>query len=277
MLTQQQHDDFAERGYIRVVGAFSRDAAAKMVDRFWHYVEQHQSVRRDDRSTWIEGIVTGIADLKSEPEFQQIGSLTTIAVLDDLLGQDDWRRPATWGQILATFPAPQWRWNSLHQGQSDVDRINWHTDYEYSAPPEDLAGVQVFAILADLEPGGGGTLVIEGSPRLIRNFVSHQPQESLANMKRTRVALLRSHPWLAELSQAVSLGRPEEWLAEQRTVIDGVPLAVAELMGRAGDIVFCHPWLLHASSPNCNETPRLMCTQRIRRRQYDDPVTPSRS
>ena len=264
MLTQQQHEEFMERGFTRVSNAFSQDTAAKMVARFWSFLEQHQNVRRDEPASWTEGIVRGIADLKHESEFQQIGSAKTLSVIDQLLGKNNWQHPSTWGQILATFPAEEWSWTSLCQGRVDVETVQWHTDYEYDSRPDDLAGVQVFPILADLDPGGGATLVIEGSPGVIRNFVRDQPPEVLQKMKRARLALMNSHPWFQSISEPISLPRPEEWIAEQRTVIDGIPVAVAELTGKAGDVVFCHPWLLHSSPPNCNETPRLMCTQRIR-------------
>ena len=66
------------------------------------------------------------------------------------------------------------------------------------------------------------------------------------------------------------LTRPEDWIAYQRTVVDGIPVAVAELTGKASDVVFCHPWLLHSISPNCSQVPRLMCTQRIHRLRTPD-------
>ncbi len=268
MLTEQQRKEFFDRGFTRVSNAFSQEAAAAMVARFWSFLEEKQGVRRDEPATWVEGLVFGISDLKHEPEFQQIGSTVTVSVLDDLLGKDNWQRPSTWGQILATFPATDrtWSWNSLFQGSVDVPTVQWHTDYEYTMPPDEIAGVQVFALLANLESGGGGTLVIEGSPRVIRNFIRDQPSTMLQKKrKRVRLALMDSDPWFQSISEPTSLARPEDWMAEQRTVIDGHPVAVTQITGKAGDVVFCHPWLLHSISPNCNETPRLMCTQRIRK------------
>ncbi len=120
MLTQQQREEFMQRGFTRVSNVFSRDAAAAMVVRFWSHLEQEQDIRRDEPATWIGGLVYGISDLKHEPEFEQIGATTIISVLDELLGKDNWQRPSTWGQILATFPAEDrtWSWNRLFQGLS---------------------------------------------------------------------------------------------------------------------------------------------------------------
>lgn len=269
MLDEHQHQEFFERGFTRVSGAIPPEAAAAMVDCFWNFIEKNQNVRRDDPATWVEGQVYGISELKQEPVFEQIGSKTTLSVLDALLGKDRWQRAATWGQILATFPATDrtWSWNSIFQQRVDVPMVMWHTDYEYHLPPDELAGVQVFALLADLEPGGGGTLVIEGSSGVIRNFVQKQPSATLRQkMKKLRIKLMDSDPWFQSISKPVSLPRPDQWMAKQNSVIDGIPVSIAELTGKAGDVFFCHPWLLHAPSPNCNETPRLMCTQRLRKR-----------
>jgi len=263
MLSRQQRCEFFERGFTRVADALPRSLAAAMVARIWRTLEAEQGIERDDASTWIEGCVRGIGHLNETTEFRPFGSPRIISIIDDLLGKGTWRRPSSWGQILATFPATEWSWNSLFQHQVEVSTITWHTDYPYDAPPDALSGVQIFCLLSDIEPGGGGTLVIEGSHRAIRDFVSNAPPATLQKMKRARLAFMKSDPWLQRVSNAVSRPRPEAWMTAQRGMIDDVPVAVAELTGSARDCYVAHPWLLHATSPNCNPTPRLMCTQRI--------------
>ena len=266
MLTQPQRAAFFASGFTRVEGALPGALVARMVDRIWEVLQERKGIRRGDATTWIEGGVRGIGDLNRAPAFRPFGSPTVTSVIDDVLGRGAWQQPSSWGQILVTFPAARWSWNSLFQGQVDVSAIPWHTDYPYDTPPDRLAGVQVFSLLADLETGGGGTLVIAGSHRVIRRFVRHQPPETLQKMKRARRALMESDPWLRSVSKAVSQPRPEPWLAAQRGVVRGIPVAVAELTGKAGDAYLTHPWLLHAMSPNCNAVPRMMCTQRIHTR-----------
>ena len=268
MLSPEQRDEFFERGFVRVPQAFPSEVAAEMVERIWSYLQQKQNMYANDPTTWVEGGVRGTSGLKQEPEFQRFASPRIVSVINGLLGESTWFQPETWGQVLITFPAVEWSWNSLFQGLVDVSTINWHTDYPYDVPASELVGVQVFAILSDLEVGGGGTMVIEGSHRLVRGFVRTQSMETLEKMKRARVALLRSHPWLESVSKAVSMPRPEPWIAQQKTTIDGIPLAITELTGQACDVYFTHPWLLHAMSPNCNKTPRMMSTQRIRKLEY---------
>jgi hypothetical protein len=52
----------------------------------------------------------------------------------------------------------------------------------------------------------------------------------------------------------------------QPTVIDDVEVRVAEVTGRAGDVVVCHPWALHNGTPNTADRPRLMRACRVYRR-----------
>ena len=99
-------------------------------------------------------------------------------VSDDLLGSGNWKWLSIWGQILATFPADEWCWNSLFQGQVQVKKILCHADHSYDTPLGELADVQIFGLLAELEPGGGGTLVIEGSHRVISGFVQSPPPQN---------------------------------------------------------------------------------------------------
>ncbi len=53
---------------------------------------------------------------------------------------------------------------------------------------------------------------------------------------------------------------------EHATAFDGVSLQVVELTGEPGDVFVTHPWLLHAPSANCGELPRMVLTERIRRK-----------
>ena len=47
------------------------------------------------------------------------------------------------------------------------------------------------------------------------------------------------------------------------TEIGGVPVRVVELTGEPGDVVFMHPWMVHAPAPNGADVPRIMVTHRV--------------
>jgi hypothetical protein len=42
------------------------------------------------------------------------------------------------------------------------------------------------------------------------------------------------------------------------TTVEGVPLRVVELTGEPGDMVFCHPVMVHCGAPNRGTRPRFM-------------------
>ncbi len=45
---------------------------------------------------------------------------------------------------------------------------------------------------------------------------------------------------------------------ESEMLVDGVPLRVVELTGKPGDMVFCHPLLVHCGAANRGGWPRFM-------------------
>jgi ectoine hydroxylase-related dioxygenase (phytanoyl-CoA dioxygenase family) len=42
------------------------------------------------------------------------------------------------------------------------------------------------------------------------------------------------------------------------TLVEGIPLRVVELTGEPGDMVFCHPVMVHCAAPNRDARPRFM-------------------
>jgi hypothetical protein len=45
---------------------------------------------------------------------------------------------------------------------------------------------------------------------------------------------------------------------DTETNVEGVPLRVVELTGEPGDMVFCHPAMVHCRAPNSGTRPRFM-------------------
>ena len=132
----------------------------------------------------------------------------------------------------------------------------WHWD----GPPTG-EGLLIFSFYGDVRPGGGGTLVGDGSPRLIQSYYdSLSPADLARPHKFQRKTFLRWKPWLQALT-----GQAKEPVAdrieafmERATEVHGVPCRVVELTGEPGDAVFCNLGLMHAVAPNCSEQPRFM-------------------
>jgi hypothetical protein len=118
----------------------------------------------------------------------------------------------------------------------------------------------VVSFIGSVEPRGGGTLILSGSPRLLiqqeRELPASQRHGSITTL---RERFRRSHPWLMALTgQAPSPDDRIGAFMDRETVVDGVPVRVVELTGEPGDMVFCHPVMVHCAAANRSARPRFM-------------------
>lgn len=255
MVTAAQHDEFDRTGLLRVPGAIPAGDAAAMCDRVWDHVRAEHGMERTDPTTWpVEERLSGVRNVASGREFERIGSPAVRATLDGLLGE--WTEPRRWGVLLVNFPRRD-------EAPWDVPYSGWHNDFvRYSTGPG-LRAVQMFVLLNDLRPGGGATLVLTGSHRLVARYAD--PAADGPHPKPLRRALTAVDPWLRELwvhDDADGNDRVRRYLADGADV-DGVPLRVVELTGPAGDVYFMHCDTFHAAAPNCGDAPRMMATNMI--------------
>ncbi len=247
-LTAADIDRFERDGYVTVRQAFPPADARAMERRWWGELAETHGVRRDDRSTWRP--VTGdLKAAKRDPAQAKILTGRVRGVLDDLLGPGAWPPPRDWGRPLVTFPEP---------GPWDVPARLWHWDNLTEPHLDRLRGLFVVSFIGQVAPGGGGTLILSGSPRLLtgqeRQLPDSQRRGSVAAL---RERFHRSHPWLRALTGLAP--SPADRVAafmERETVVGGVPLRVVELTGEPGDMVFCHPAMVHCAAPNRGARPR---------------------
>lgn len=253
MLTPEQIAAFTDRGFVRIRGAFPRDEANALEARVWRWLAKKRGVSEREPDRWPTGQAWGLQGLRSLGA-NVIGSETTYGAIDGLLGAGRWKQPRDWGSFLLTFPSPgAWR----------VPHRVWHTDFDYVGSLERPIGALVFSFVSDVPPGGGGTTVVEGSPRVVARFLAKRPRASFKKMRNLRVALFASEPWLVQLGTADEDPERNDRLMREGAVIGSHPVRVVELAAEAGDLVIGHPWLLHAGAPNCGARPRMMCVQRI--------------
>jgi hypothetical protein len=118
--------------------------------------------------------------------------------------------------------------------------------------------------VADVGAQGGGTLILRGSPALVARFVAEGGVADGEKMAATRRRFFGSRQMLQEMTR--TSGPDLARFMVKDFDIDGVPTRVVELTGKAGDIVVCHPWLLHMPSANVADRPRIMRASRIYRR-----------
>ncbi len=254
MLTVTQKQEFEEHGYFRVSNAFSLADAIPMRELIFGELEKQCGIDRDNPTTWHSDVWPKFHGIKFDPAFDTIGGEKTSAVLNTLLGE--WEVPSNWGQFVVSFPNPFEEWR--------VPYYLWHTDFAYDVPPDPLPGLLMIIFISDVGPKSGGTGLIAGSHRLVEKFLKDKTNEFRSTMRTVREALMISDPWLADLSSPDLPNREERFMASN-SIVNGCPVKVCDLEGKTGDIVFTHPWLLHASSLNCGTAISMRRVQRIRR------------
>ena len=116
----------------------------------------------------------------------------------------------------------------------------------------------------EVEPGGGGTVLLRNSPQLMDAYLAAKPKSGTLGDQNK--GFLRLDPWLAGLKcpqHQRSSARNRRYM-EADSLVRGVPVRIVELTGAAGDVFITHPALLHAPAMNVRARPRLMMTQRVR-------------
>ena len=249
-LTAADIGRFERDGYVIVRQAFSPADGLAMERRWWRKLEETSGIRRDDRSTW-RPVTSDLKAAKRDPGQARILTRRVRGVLDDLLGPAAWSPPRDWGRPLVTFPEP---------GAWELPARVWHWDNPAGPHLDYPRGLFVVSFIGPVAPGGGGTLILSGSPRLLtgqeRQLPDSQRRGSIAAL---RERFHRSHPWLRALTGLAP--SPADRVAafmERETVVGGVPLRVVELTGEPGDMVFCHPVMIHCAAQNRGARPRFM-------------------
>jgi ectoine hydroxylase-related dioxygenase (phytanoyl-CoA dioxygenase family) len=238
---------FLERGWVRVDGAFSADAAAAIRSVTWDAIEKQTSMRRDDASTWTFEWPDHLDHLKGRPEMKAVGTDRLRTAIADLLGSDDWTAGKGWGANFVVMPTTR---------PFDVASGTWHVDWAYDAPLDPVPAVQVISLYGDVEPRAGGMQIIEGSHRVVAAYAA--ANELPAKHAKRRQAIMRSHPWLVALNEAASAeDRVQRFMIDGGDV-DGVPVRVVECAGAAGDVYLIHPLVFHCRPTNAGAQPRFM-------------------
>jgi len=262
MLTPEQRDEFRRVGILRLPGAIASRDAKEMCESVWSALRGRYDVRRNAPDTWGARRITGTHDLPKGAAFAQVGSPAVREALDDLLGRGNWEPPERWGSLLVTFPESREDW--------DVPRQSWHLDFPALRSLQGLFAVRLFTCLAKLPPGGGGTVFVAESHRLVQDLSRKEGVERLKSAD-AREALIRSCSWVKELcSRDGTVGRVQQFM-ERCEVFDDVELRVVEMTGEPGDVLLTHPLLLHAPAKNCASVPRLALSSTV----YRSGVQPS--
>lgn len=227
-MTPQQQSDFAKSGFVLFQSALAGRDVAPLRQRV---LDELKRLR-----LWSGGKLLS-ASLKSAPAFQQIAKVSAAIPHEDLparLTTPDLqvtihtllagrRLAPAQGQFLVSLP---------NQGAWRLAGLNWHTDVFAASAQGGPPGIQLFALLDDVQPHGGATLAIAGSHRLAGEARGRRLRE-----------LLRA---------------PEDPVSELRAI----DLSIVEMSGRAGDVYLMDMRVLHSPSINASNKLRMMATVR---------------
>ena len=246
MLNAAQRTDFERDGIVKLPAAFAADEAARMRDVLWAELAARHGMDRDDRSTWTPDRPTGLKTTKRHPVANAIFGTPLRSALDDLFGIGGWAEPPHQGQVLVTMPMAE-SWSVPHN--------MWHTDLGFDLPADELVAVKVWALLGDIDPGGGGTPQVTGSHRVIARYVDQTAERHFTTV---RDEVLVSDPWFRGLTAGSDPDGDRTTRLMTEADLDGLPVRVVELTGCAGDVYLTHPWVLHSIAANARDTPRMM-------------------
>ena len=249
-LTASDLERFERDGYLVVRQAFARADGLAMELQWWRELAEAHGIRRDDAASWRR-LAGDLKAAKRDRLQARILTSRVRGVLDDLLGPSAWPPPRDWGRPLITFPEP---------GQWELPTTHWHWDNPCDLHLDRPQALFVVSFIGSVGPRGGGTLILSGSPRLLieqeRRLTASERHGSIATL-RDRFA--RSHPWLMALTGLAP--SPTDRIAafmDRETLVEGVPVRVVELTGEPGDMVFCHPVMVHCAAQNRGARPRFM-------------------
>ena len=248
MLTPDQVASFEHTGLLALSKPVPADRIAGMSDAIWEFLATRHNRRRDQPETWTRiDRRPGFQTLTRSGAFDALGGHVSPYV-DALLGRRAWKVPTHWGHPLITFPTPGTPWR--------IPASGWHVDaHRWSSGA--VPGVVAFTFVEQVQPRGGGTLVLSGSHHLTWDLC--QRSGGFAKTSQMKTALTDADRWFADL-WAGPTGDPQRLSRYMRrgVVIDGIDVRVVELSGEPGDVVLMNPRCLHAPAPNTNAFPRLM-------------------
>ena len=258
-ITADQIASFHRRGVLRLENFLSEEKVSHVRHAAFTKLEKH--------GFWQENKwkLDGLADFKPhEASARIVKSIGKIKEFKELIRPEctDAIRsillvePVAWlkaPQLLFTVPQTTDRWTIPHNV--------WHLDL-VKAPNKGIRGVQVFTFLDTVMPGGGGTLAVAGSHRMLEGISWIGSKQAKRRLKR--------EPYFKSLMSA-NIDDRMHFLREN-CLIGDVELQVVEMHGVPGDIYLMDLRILHAPAPNALSMPRMMLTERFVKQDYLDEI-----
>ena len=220
VLTDDEVDQFVTDGYLRLRHAFDSVLAAACIDELWTSLDEDP----DDASTWTAP-VRRISGSVSPILREAINTKRLVGAIDDLVGVGQWQaRTAGYGTFPIRFPSV-----------TDPGDTGWHIDGSFGDPP---------SYRVNFASKGRALL-------LLMLFTDVGPDDAPTRIK------VRSHLDVATaLATTAPEGAPFDVTLQAP---DALRRSTIHATGSAGDVLLCHPFLVHAATwPHTGATPRFI-------------------
>lgn len=172
--------------------------------------------------------------LGREPSCVIVDSETVSQVVGQLLGTS-WSRPNSGGSWFISPPRGE--------QTTEPPREGWHWDGRPDL--HGCTGLWVFAMLADLPFGAGGTWMMAGSHQIVSDFYGNLPMDRRGQpSKKVRRWFSDQHTWFDALNGA------DDQIPESESP------RIFQVSGQAGDVVFMRSLTIHARPRSIGPGPR---------------------
>jgi ribosomal protein S18 acetylase RimI-like enzyme len=226
-LTDAQIAEFVEKGFVVVPDCIPKDLCKSWTDQSWERI----GMSPDDPDGWQD--LVGVPGANSEP-MSKCAPKAWRAMCDLLGGPQKVASEPSFGDGFAlNLGKPGMEW---HAPAANFPGAGWHKDgwmfRHYLDSPEQ--GLLMLVHWNDVNPRSGGTFIAPDSVDVVAKFFAGQPQG------------LHPHahePLIQQCSEFLDTG---------------------ELYTKAGDIIMCHPFMLHTRSNNPSGVPRYLSNGNVR-------------
>ncbi|HEY7485194.1 MAG TPA: phytanoyl-CoA dioxygenase family protein [Streptosporangiaceae bacterium] len=218
VLSDEQAQQFLDKGYVLIHDCFSQEAAAAHTATIWTRL----GYDRDDPATWAEPSIH--MPNHQALDVREFAPKAWDAVCDLVGGEERIARPYTWGD---GFIVNLWQGAGRPWSPASAQSTGWHKDGDFFRhfldSPEQ--GLLTLVLWSDVRHQGGATFVAAGSVGPVARFLAAHPEGVLPT----------------EFPIPDLVGQCTEFV---------------EATGRVGDVFLLHPYLLHAKAQNVLRVPR---------------------
>jgi hypothetical protein len=223
-LTPRQIQNFIDKGFVKIEGAFSADLAQRCTEELWAEI----GLPPENPEKWTEPVIR--VATKSSPPFVDAANTPLLhKAYDQLVGEARWLPPLGLGKFPIRFPSSRLPgddgWHvDMSFGQGNPDFMEWRVNVTSSG-----RALLMLFLLSDVGPDDAPTRLREGS----------------------HAAIAR------ELLPYGAAGASLRQLSDDgyRSTQD---CAVASATGSAGTVYLCHPFVVHAAQAHRGQRPRFI-------------------